>query len=38
VRGITYLEGNLHENKLVNGTTCEIFVEVIEIISVKLDK
>ena len=28
MRGITYLEGQFHEERLVGGTDCELFVEV----------
>ena len=28
VRGVTYLEGQYHEERLLSGTKCEIFVEV----------
>jgi hypothetical protein len=28
VRGVTYLEGQRHEERLVGGAECELFVEV----------
>eukprot|EP00607_Mallomonas_marina_P004580 CAMPEP_0182425358 /NCGR_PEP_ID=MMETSP1167-20130531/11767_1 /TAXON_ID=2988 /ORGANISM="Mallomonas Sp, Strain CCMP3275" /LENGTH=304 /DNA_ID=CAMNT_0024605999 /DNA_START=553 /DNA_END=1467 /DNA_ORIENTATION=- len=30
VRGITYLEGNKHEDKLYSGVECEIFIEAVD--------
>jgi hypothetical protein len=36
VRGVTYLEGQYHEDRLVTGMKCEIFIEVDNLISVSL--
>lgn len=30
VRGVTYLEGQYHEDRLVTGTACEVFVETVD--------
>ena len=30
IRGVTYLEGQYHEDRLVTGTKCQIFVEVFD--------